>query len=456
MPCTAVISSGRKSIHAWVKVDAADRREFDERVRMLYQHFAEYLPDEKNKNPSRFSRLPNCERGACRQELLALGIGCQSFTEWQRLKDVASAGEVWTPQDLRAFDFKNDPGKLIGDGWMGRGMACLVVGPSGIGKSSLNLQFAALFAMSRSAFGLKCVRSLKSLIIQAENSKRDAAKMLTGILEGLKVEPMSDDEDLIDRNLVFVRDNSHTGQAFIQNLPRLIDDHKPDLVWIDPILSFVGDDISRQLVISQFFRNDLNSILNATGVACFCIHHTGKPSTDKDARKGWQSSDYSYAGLGHSDLTNWARAIMVLQDRGGGLFELKLTKRYDEADIRTAEGQIVKSLWLRHSSKPGQIYWEQAEAPEPSSDKSDREPRQTKPQQIASLNLGTFLSQCPSSGEGLRELMRRLKNWLASKDCPKRSLASVSEGTLRQAVGELLDNEKLLMTDGNYFKGKQA
>jgi hypothetical protein len=36
---------------------------------------------------------------------------------------------------------------------------------------------------------------------------------------------------------------------------RLIAKHKPDLVWIDPLLSYIGDDISKQSVCSQFLRN---------------------------------------------------------------------------------------------------------------------------------------------------------------------------------------------------------
>ncbi|MDA1277389.1 MAG: hypothetical protein O2960_25575, partial [Verrucomicrobia bacterium] len=82
IPATAVISSGGKSIHAWVNVDAKDRSEFNERVKLVYEHFAEWKPDAKNKNPSRFSRLPGCVRGKRRQELLAVQIGAPSFSEW--------------------------------------------------------------------------------------------------------------------------------------------------------------------------------------------------------------------------------------------------------------------------------------------------------------------------------------------------------------------------------------
>jgi RecA-family ATPase len=79
VPCAAIIYSGGKSIHAWVRVDAKDRREYDERVRALYERLS---PDPKNKNPSRLSRLPGMIRGDKRQELLELRCGAESWDKW--------------------------------------------------------------------------------------------------------------------------------------------------------------------------------------------------------------------------------------------------------------------------------------------------------------------------------------------------------------------------------------
>ena len=61
LPCTAVISSGNKSLHAWVRVDAGNLAEYEQRRKLLFDHLADHV-DPVNANPSRLSRLPNSMR----------------------------------------------------------------------------------------------------------------------------------------------------------------------------------------------------------------------------------------------------------------------------------------------------------------------------------------------------------------------------------------------------------
>jgi len=68
----AVIGSGGRSVHAWVKVDARDADEYRATVAQMLALLARFGVDGKNKNPSRLSRLPGARR-----EIGAAGDGVQ-------------------------------------------------------------------------------------------------------------------------------------------------------------------------------------------------------------------------------------------------------------------------------------------------------------------------------------------------------------------------------------------
>ena len=62
LPIAAILSSGGRSVHAWVKLDARDAAEYAAVVPRLFDILAKFGVDGKNKNPSRLSRLPGAIR----------------------------------------------------------------------------------------------------------------------------------------------------------------------------------------------------------------------------------------------------------------------------------------------------------------------------------------------------------------------------------------------------------
>ncbi len=84
LPVVALIDSGGKSIHAWVKIDAADEAEWTERVEeKLFDILTAVGVDSTCKNESRLSRLPGRKR--------------KETGNWQRLLYLAPEGKMVQP-----------------------------------------------------------------------------------------------------------------------------------------------------------------------------------------------------------------------------------------------------------------------------------------------------------------------------------------------------------------------
>jgi hypothetical protein len=178
----------------------------------------------------------------------------------------------------------------------------------------------------------------------------------------MKINVKDDAFKALQSRLEIVTDFASTGEEFTEAMRHLIGEHKPDLVWFDPLLSFVGDDISRQDVCSRFLRQLLNPIADETGVVWMIMHHTPKPSADPKSKSNWNRTDMSYSAAGSSELVNWARAVTILRStKNDGEFDLLLAKRGERAQATAIDGSRTKLLHLRHSEEG--ILWEQRAAP---------------------------------------------------------------------------------------------
>ena len=124
LPVACLVYSGGKSIHAIVKVDAADNKEYRKRVDFLYKICKKngLIIDEQNKNPSRLSRMPGIKRGKNKQFLIDTNIGKSSWNEWEEwiesvnddLPDPENLAEVWNdmPADQRCIALRSQDADL--------------------------------------------------------------------------------------------------------------------------------------------------------------------------------------------------------------------------------------------------------------------------------------------------------------------------------------------------------
>jgi hypothetical protein len=94
-PIRVIVDSGNISLQALVIIDAADKSQYDERVGIVYEYFRKYpFFDDGNQAPSKYCRLPGCERQlydekgkpirVVRQELLAVRVGPANWGEWEK------------------------------------------------------------------------------------------------------------------------------------------------------------------------------------------------------------------------------------------------------------------------------------------------------------------------------------------------------------------------------------
>ena len=325
LPISVLIDSGGKSIHAWVRVDAPNRKEWDARRDLIYSAIPDVDP--KNKNPSRFSRLPGSWRGEEKQKLLDINLGARSWEDWLTDRETDDdKATVVTIKDLMDFDPDNDPDNLIGNRWITRGSSMIVSGGTGIGKSSLMMQIVIRWCLGLDFFGIKPVKPLKIGVIQAENDKGDLAEAFRGVVhKRFSLNQMNQ----LQKNLEFRTETVRTGDQFLAYARRFIHRSKIDLIVADPLFSYFGGDLSDQSEVSIFLRNKLQPILHETKVAWVWMHHVAKPQR-KDGGEPLTTMELAHSGFGSSELANWAREIAVLHEVGQSKprrFQLAFCKR---------------------------------------------------------------------------------------------------------------------------------
>lgn len=302
--------------------------------------------------------------------------------ELQELHRGGSAPGVETHgfEELWKFRPEEDPSTLLGNRWVCKGGQLLLVGQSGIGKSSLTVQAAMTWALGRPFFGIVPKRELRCLFVQAENDTGDMAEIVQGVMTYVVAQSGMEQAGAVAKlkaNTVFVRVTAQTGGDFIAVIRDLIRKHGPfDLVFGDPLLSYIGADISQQDVASHFLRQLCNPLAFEHGFAWVWSHHTGKPQSDSKARAHWNSNDFAYVGLGSSELTNWARAIAVLQTtKEDGVFKLLLAKRGVRAGVVDDHRLPVTSIVMQHAAAG--LHWEPGKL-EPEEDSKPHAGRKSK------------------------------------------------------------------------------
>lgn len=289
-----------------------------------------------------------------RENKVPKGGFAKMFEEVQRVGQVLERSK--TLREIVELP-ENPAANLMGDRFLCQGGSLFINGPTGIGKSSLVMQFSVLAALGRPFFGIPFNRPLTVLIIQNENDREDIIEEICGVVLGLDLNGAEAAKPLA---AVRIRTVDTIGDDFLAEFEMLLRNEPSDLVVIDPLLGFFsGGDIRTAKDAGKFVRQGILRLARQYQVGLVCVNHTNKPPGQKNQASELTGSDLAYLGAGAADIANAARASIALQSTGNyDVFRLSLAKRAQRADFINANDERCKSLLIRHS-KTG-ICWEPA------------------------------------------------------------------------------------------------
>ena len=242
---------------------------------------------------------------------------------------------------------------LLGARYLCREGGMLFVGPSGIGKSSASIQQDILWSLGKPAFGLAPSKPLKIVAVQAEDDEGDIHEMVDGVCKHLDLTPQEKAE--AQERCIYILHKSLTGENFIAFIERVLEKHRPDIIRINPLLAYLGGDIIDTTVTAKFLRNGLNPLLEKYQCASIIVHHT--PKTNYRNTEEWKAADWAYAAAGSADITNWARAILVMDaTHTPGVFIWLAAKRGRRIGWCNEFSEPIQTRYFSHSATGG-IHW---------------------------------------------------------------------------------------------------
>jgi len=274
LPIAALVESGDKSVHAVVKVDASDPREYAQRVAFLYDELAKrnFIVDTQNKNCSRLSRLPGIMRNGNLQRLLATNLGARTWLDWI---DSLNGINDTLPRIKIYGEMLDDPPQLAEEliaGILRVGNKMIITGDSKSGKTCLTQELAIDIAEGRPWLNkYKCMKG-KVLYLNfevQEASMFNRFRLIYDHIGGCRE-----------------RDNLHIWdlrgfacplkEISSKVIARCRDEHYVAII-LDPIYKIQGGDENSASDIAKFC-NEMDHIARETGASVIYNHHHAKGS----------------------------------------------------------------------------------------------------------------------------------------------------------------------------------
>jgi hypothetical protein len=280
LPIAALVHSGGKSLHAIVRIEAPDFKEYQKRVDFLYDVCKKngLVIDRKNRNPSRLSRLPGVTRDGRKQWLVATNIGKQTWAEWS---DWIAAVNDDLPEIETLADYIANPPPL-GEPLISDLLRCahkmMLTGAANSGKSFLLLNLAISIAEGRDWLGFKCKKG-RVLYVNLELDRASAINRLAMVYQAMGIPP----DNAAEIDVWNLRGRSMPMTELAPRLIRRALKRKYAAVIIDPIYKVLCGDENAADQMAKFCNLFDRVCLDLGAATIHCHHHSKGEQGQKNA-----------------------------------------------------------------------------------------------------------------------------------------------------------------------------
>ena len=279
LPVAALIDSGNKSLHAWIRVDAPDATEYARRVEVIWEWFSGINLDRQNRNPSRLSRCPDGWRTVdgevSRQSLLATGLGAESWAAWEAAHTGSDLPPI-LPGHAFMGQPEAEPPQLV-EGVLHQGAKMVLGGPSKARKSWSLIDLMLSVSTGASWWGFATKRG-RALYLNFELPAFALQYRLKAIAtaKGLA--------DFTGFDLWNLRGHATDFSALIPKILGRIRDTGYALILIDPIYKGLGNRNENDAGDIASLLNEVEQLAAKSGAAVvFGAHFSKGNQAGKDA-----------------------------------------------------------------------------------------------------------------------------------------------------------------------------
>jgi RecA-family ATPase len=288
LPVACLVHSGGKSLHAIVRIDAANYDEYRKRVDYLYAVCKKngLEIDSQNRNPSRLSRMPGVVRNSHKQWLVDTNIGKANFAEWKEWVESVN-DDLPEPESMAAvWDNLPELAPTLIDGILRQGHKMLIAGPSKAGKSFGLIEMCCAIAEGKKWLSWICAQG-KVLYVNLELDRASCLHRFKDVYQSLQWEPKS----IGNIDIWNLRGKSIPMDKLAPKLIRRAAKKNYIAIIIDPIYKVItGDENSADQMAN--FCNQFDKVCTELGCAViYCHHHSkgaqgGKRSMDRASGSG--------------------------------------------------------------------------------------------------------------------------------------------------------------------------